>query len=106
MILFLSLDNSIQDHKVFLFQIGGRVKDVQFGGITVELGANWVHRLQIMIKTIISDKINQLCLLSKFFSSNIRATQSKKDGNGMRYNPIEDLVKVTFFLSYIMIKLF
>ena len=26
-------------------RIGGRVKDVQFGGITVELGANWVHRL-------------------------------------------------------------
>ena len=76
---------------------------MQFGGITVELGANWVHRLQIMIKTIISDKIKQLCLLSKFFSSNIRATQSKKDGNGMRYNPIEDLVKVTFFLLYVMI---
>ena len=50
MILFLSLDNSIQDHKVFLFQIGGRVKDVQFGGITVELGANWVHRLQNNVK--------------------------------------------------------
>ena len=61
MILFLSLDNSIQDHKVFLFQIGGRVKDVQFGGITVELGANWVHRLQTMMKTTISDKINQSC---------------------------------------------
>ena len=26
-------------------RIGGRVKDAQFGGITVELGANWVHRL-------------------------------------------------------------
>ena len=24
-------------------RIGGRVKDVQFGGITVELGANWIH---------------------------------------------------------------
>ena len=24
--------------------IGGRVKEMQFGGITVELGANWVHR--------------------------------------------------------------
>ena len=26
-------------------RIGGRVKDVKFGGITIELGANWVHRL-------------------------------------------------------------
>ena len=26
-------------------RIGGRGKDAQFGGITVELGANWVHRL-------------------------------------------------------------
>ena len=26
-------------------RIGGRVKDTQFGGITIELGANWVHRL-------------------------------------------------------------
>ena len=26
-------------------RIGGRIKDAQFGGITVELGANWVHRL-------------------------------------------------------------
>lgn len=24
-------------------RVGGRVKDVQFGGITVEVGANWVH---------------------------------------------------------------
>ena len=24
-------------------RIGGRVKQVQFGGVTVELGANWVH---------------------------------------------------------------
>ena len=32
---------------------------MQFGGITVELGANWVHRLQTMIKTTISDQINQ-----------------------------------------------
>ena len=24
-------------------RIGGRVKEVQFGGVTVELGANWVH---------------------------------------------------------------
>ena len=30
------------------------------------------------------------------FYQNLRATQSKKDGNGMRYNPIEDLVKVTY----------
>ena len=28
------------------------------------------------------------------YYQNLRATQSKKDGNGMRYNPIEDLVKV------------
>ena len=39
---------------------------MQFGGITVELGANWVHRLQTMMKTTISDKINQLFHLSKF----------------------------------------
>ena len=26
-------------------RIGGRGKDVKFGGITIELGANWVHRL-------------------------------------------------------------
>ena len=24
-------------------RVGGRVKDVKFGGITVEVGANWVH---------------------------------------------------------------
>ena len=24
-------------------RIGGRVKDLQFGGVNVELGANWVH---------------------------------------------------------------
>jgi len=47
-------------------RIGGRIKDAQFGGITVELGANWVHR----------------------------GTQFKHDDTfGPRYNPIEDLVK-------------
>ena len=30
------------------------------------------------------------------YCQNVRATQSKKDGNGMRYNPIEDLVKVKY----------
>ena len=33
-------------------RIGGRIKDAQFGGITVELGANWVHRLNY-IKVVI-----------------------------------------------------
>ena len=39
--------------------------------------------------------------LSVEYCQNIRATQSKTDGNGMRYNPIEDLVKVAIFLLYI-----
>ena len=59
--VYFSCLQIIKDNKVWLFQIGGRVKDVQFGGITVELGANWVHRLQTMMKTTISDKINQSC---------------------------------------------
>ena len=33
--------------------MGGRVKDVQFGGVTVELGANWVHMLETMIESYI-----------------------------------------------------
>ena len=76
---------------------------MQFGGITVELGANWVHRLQSMIKkqpyVIKSIKV----FVSVEYYQNIRATQSKKDGKGMRYNPIEDLVKVTFCLLYVLI---
>ena len=45
-------------HKTFLLaQVGGRVKDVQFGGVTVELGANWCHRLETMIEShIIEDQ--------------------------------------------------
>ena len=45
-------------NKTFLLaQVGGRVKDVQFGGVTVELGANWVHRLETMIEShIIKDQ--------------------------------------------------
>ena len=66
----------------------------------MELGANWVLRLQFMIKqpsVIKSIKV----FLSVEYCQNIRATQSKTDGNGMRYNPIEDLVKVAIFLLYI-----
>ena len=65
-------------------RIGGRVKDVQFGGITVELGANWVHRL--------------ICQSSGKYP-NVRGTQFRHDEIfGHRCNPIEDLCKVS--LSY------
>lgn len=62
-------------------RIGGRVKDVQFGGITVELGANWVHRL-----------IHQ----SSGKYSKVRGRQFRRDKIfGPRCNPIEDLCKVS-----------
>ena len=65
-------------------RIGGRVKDVQFGGVTVELGANWVHRL--------------ICQSSGKYP-NVRGTQFRHDEIfGHRCNPIEDLCKVS--LSY------
>ena len=44
---FMSLPLQHGLHEIVVVEgadrIGGRVKDVQFGGITVELGANWIH---------------------------------------------------------------
>ena len=34
-------------------RIGGRVKEVQFGGVTVELGANWVHYSELEEEDVI-----------------------------------------------------
>ena len=74
-----------------LAQVGGRVKDVQFGGVTVELGANWVHRLETLIEThIIKDQPSKSVEKVK----TCRSIRNLIDENGEKYNVVEQLVKV------------
>ena len=56
--------------------IGGRVKDVQFGGITVELGANWVHRL-IAVKVVVNIQMSGAHSLGMMKFLAIGATPSR-----------------------------
>ena len=85
-----------------LAQVGGRVKDVQFGGVTVELGANWVHRLETLIEThIIKDQPSKSVEKVK----TCRSIRNLIDENGEKYNVVEQLVKVNILLKNIFKRL-
>ena len=82
--------------------MGGRVKDVQFGGVTVELGANWVHRLETMIEShIIEDQPSKSVEKVK----TCRSIRNLIDENGEKYNVVEQLVKVNILLKNIFKRL-
>ena len=82
--------------------MGGRVKDVQFGGVTVELGANWVHRLETMIEShIIKDQPSKSVEKVK----TCRSIRNLIDENGEKYNVVEQLVKVNILLKNIFKRL-
>ena len=82
--------------------MGGRVKDVQFGGVTVELGANWVHRLETLIEThIIKDQPSKSVEKVK----TCRSIRNLIDENGEKYNVVEQLVKVNILLKNIFKRL-
>ena len=82
--------------------MGGRVKDVQFGGVTVELGANWVHRLETMIEShIIKDQPSKSVEKVK----TCRSIRNLIDENGEKYNVVEQLVKVNILLKNILKRL-
>ena len=82
--------------------MGGRVKDVQFGGVTVELGANWVHRLETLIEThIIKDQPSKSVEKVK----TCRSIRNLIDENGEKYNVVEQLVKVNISFVKLFIRL-
>jgi protoporphyrinogen oxidase len=69
--------------------VGGRVRSVTFGGVTVEEGANWVHR-SVMSKPHMAPV--HCTALHARGQQGLKANDTNEQE--YTYNPIEDLVKV------------